>query len=50
MEFAIDQAIETLPAFVTEPDLVAKFRQRWRVSQTTSLKQTERLRASSNLP
>ena len=45
MEFAIDQAIETLPAFVAEPDLVAKFRQRWRVSQTTSLKQTERLKS-----
>ena len=45
MEFAIDQAIETLPAFVAEPDLVAKFRQRWQVSQTTSLKQTERLKS-----
>jgi integrase len=45
MEFAIDQAIETLPAFVAKPDLVAKFRQRWRVSQTTSLKQTERLKS-----
>jgi integrase len=45
MEFAIDQAIETLPAFVVKPDLVAKFRQRWRVSQTTSLKQTERLKS-----
>ena len=38
MEFAIGQAIETLTAFVAKPDLVAKFRQRWRVSQTTSLK------------
>ena len=45
MEFATDQAIETLTAFVAEPDLVAKFRQRWRVSQTTSLKQTERLKS-----
>jgi site-specific recombinase XerD len=45
MEFATDQTIETLPAFVTEPDLVAKFRQRWRVSQKTSLKQTERLKS-----
>ena len=45
MEFAIDEAIETLPAFVAEPDLVAKFRQRWRVSQKTSLKQTERLKS-----
>ena len=35
MEFAIDQAIETLQAFVAEPDLVAKFRQRWQVSQTS---------------
>jgi site-specific recombinase XerD len=45
MEFAIDQAIETLSAFVAEPDLVARFRQRWQVSQTTSLKQTERLKS-----
>ena len=45
MEFATDQSIETLKSFVAEPDLVAKFRQRWRVSHTTSLKQTERLKS-----
>jgi site-specific recombinase XerD len=45
LEFATDQAIEPLAAFAAEPDLMAKFRQRWRVSQITNLKQTERLKS-----
>jgi site-specific recombinase XerD len=45
LEFSTEQAIEPLSDFVAEPDLVAKFRQRWRVSQKTSLKQTERLKS-----
>jgi site-specific recombinase XerD len=48
LEFAADQDVETLSAFTDEPDLVAKFRQRWRVSQKTSLKQTERLKSFFN--
>lgn len=44
MEYATDQAIATLQVFVADPDLVVKFRQRWQVSQKTSLKQTERLK------
>ncbi len=43
VEFAVDSAIETLAEF--SPEAVARFRQRWRVSQKTSLKQTERLKS-----
>jgi site-specific recombinase XerD len=45
VEFAVDQGIDTLAAFVTQPELLAKFRQRWRVSRKTNLKQTERLKS-----
>lgn len=45
VEFAVDQGIDTLSVFVAEPELLANFRQRWRVSQKTSLKQTERLKS-----